>query len=90
MTMVGFPIVELLAAIGLTNARPKRIEKLKYRYGVLGLAGDSDLIDPIFLRAALGCANFGFPSRTFAMHLSWPGQENQARCITDVIEESNL
>ncbi len=24
------------------------------------------------------------------MHLSWPGQENQARCITDVIEETNL
>jgi len=87
ITMVGFPMVELLAAIGLTHARPKRIEKLRYQYGVLGMSADSDLVEPLFLRATLGCATFGFPYRTFEMRLSWPGQENQARCITDVIEE---
>lgn len=87
MTMIGYPIVELLAAIGLGNARPRRVNKLRYRYGILGVYENTDLFDPVFVRAALGCASLGFLCRNFNMHLGWPGQVNQARCITDVIEE---
>lgn len=85
--MMGFPLVELLAAIGLSHARPLRNAKLDYRYGVAG-GIKLTLIDPVFLRAALGCSPLPFPQRTFRMHLGWPGQENQARCILDVTEES--
>lgn len=87
--MRGYPIVELLATIGLTHARSRRHNKLRYSYGVAGLIGD-DLYDPIFLRAALGGTSPplpGMPFRLFAMQLNWPGQENQARCITNVTEE---
>jgi CRISPR-associated protein Csx14 len=85
--MAGFPIVELLAAIGVSNARPERLDKLSYRYGVIGAESAEQLLDPIFLRAALGCAPLPFPQRIFSMHLGWPGQKNQARCITAVVEE---
>ena len=87
--MQGYPVVELLAAIGLTHARPLRHTKLEYSYGVLGVV-DSGLYPPIFLRAALGARQPLFPGmslRRFRMQLDWPGQENQARCITDVTEE---
>jgi len=85
--MVGYPIVEILAAIGLENARPERLEKLAYRYAVIGTLKGEPLYALPLLRAALGCAELPFPRRTFRMNLGWPGQENQARCITDVIEE---
>lgn len=90
VTMMGYPIVEILAAIGLTNARPRRSEstKLEYRYSVLGILDDGSLYDPTLLRAALGGAELPFPRRDFRMLLGWPGQENQARCITNVIEET--
>ena len=87
--MVGFPLVEILAAIGVTNARPHRAAKLEYRYGVLGV-GEGPLLDPMFHRAALGADTSpvpGRPFRRFVMHLDWPGQEDQARCITQVTEE---
>ena len=90
MVTRGYPIVELMAAIGLTHARPLRREKLEYRYGVAGVDG-ADLYDPIFLRAALGAraAPFpGMPFRSFTMRLDWPGQEGQARCITNIVEET--
>ena len=90
VAMRGYPIVELLAAIGLAHARPKRFGKLNYTYGVAGLQG-ADPYDPIFLRTALGAQQApcpGMPFRMFRMRLSWPGQENQARCITDVVEET--
>ena len=90
VVMRGYPIVELLAAIGLTHARPLRRQTLEYAYGVAGLGSD-DLHDPIFLRAALGAEEAPFPGmpfRRFAMRLGWPGQEGQARCITEVIEET--
>jgi CRISPR-associated protein Csx14 len=93
LTMTGFPLVEILAAIGLGNARParpNRRDKLTYRYGVIGITATDVLFDPIFVRAALGAACLPFPQRVFRMHLGWPGQENQARCITDVFEESAL
>lgn len=90
ITMTGFPIVELMAAIGLSHARPRRAErnKLEYRYSVLGITDPGTLYDPILLRAALGGADVGLPHRDFVMQLGWPGQENQARCITTVIEET--
>lgn len=87
LTMVGFPLVEILAAIGLANARPERLDKLNYRYGVLGSSFKEDVYEPVFLRAALGGITLPFPQRIFRMRLGWPGQENQARCITDVFQE---
>ena len=90
MSMIGYPIVEILAAIGLSHARPRRAErtKLEYRYGVLGTDAHGTLYDPIFLRAALGGTELGFPCRRFHMQLGWPGKEGQARCITNVTEET--
>ena len=90
--MVGFPLVEILAAIGMTHARPSRANKLEYRYGVLGYDG-GPLLAPIFHRAALGAESTPVPGRTFrrfVMHLDWPGQEDQARCITQVSEEEKI
>ena len=84
--MVGYPLVEILAAIGLTHARPLRIDKLLYRYAVIG--GEDVLLAPMLLRAALGCAPLPFDQRCFRMELGWPGQENQARCILEVVEET--
>ena len=84
---VGFPLVEILAAVGMTHARPARIDKLEYHYGVIG--GDR-LLDPLILRAALGAESPpvpGLPFRRFCMHLDWPGKAGQARCITRVTEE---
>ena len=86
--MMGFPLVELLAAIGLSHARPLRLKKLDYRYGVIG-GSKQTLLDSVFLRAALGCSTLPFQQRIFRMHLGWPGQENQARCILDITEEPN-
>lgn len=86
----GYPLVELLAAIGLSHARPVRHEKLRYSYGVAGYSRIG-LYDLVFLRAALGsCEPIfpGMPFRRYQMQLDWPGQENQARCITNVVEES--
>ena len=93
VTMQGYPIVELMAAIGVTHARPLRPlqrDKLNYSYGVAGVS-DTNLYDPMFLRATLGSSHPlfpGMPFRLFSMHLDWPGQEGQARCITNVIEET--
>ena len=84
---VGFPLVEILAAVGMTHARPARADKLNYRYGVLG--GD-DLLEPMLLRAGLGAESSPIPAlpfRRFLMSLSWPGKAGQARCITHVTEE---
>jgi CRISPR-associated protein Csb3 len=85
--MMGFPLVEILAAIGLGNARPLRVHKLEYRYSVIGKTAPKDFHSPIFMRAALGCSKLPFPQRFFRMRLGWPGKENQARCITNITEE---
>ena len=89
--MQGYPVVELMASLGLTNARASRREKLEYAYGVAGVLGpNSDLYDPLFLRAALG-AEFppfpGMPFRLFIMRLDLPGKKAKSRCITEVFEE---
>lgn len=89
--MVGYPLVELLAAIGLQNARPERPDprnKLSYRYGVSNLR-----LPTAYVRVVLGTQPLwrnpvqSFPLRTFRMRLGWPGQEGQARCIIDAQEE---
>jgi CRISPR-associated protein Csb3 len=89
---VGFPLVELLGAIGLTHARPKRPErrnKLEYVYGIAGRArsGGPAWLPPSMLRAALGAATLPFPMRRFRMSLDWPGKKDQARSITTVTED---
>lgn len=83
---VGYPLVELLGAIGLTHARPRRLAKLEYRYGVVGSSLEVVWLPLSFLRAALGRAALPFESRWFHMSLSWPGKEGQARAITHVTE----
>ena len=93
IVMTGYPVVELTAAIGMSNARPARPDprnKLEYRYAVPGSA-DAALYPPPLLRAALGAGEEfvpGLPLRRFRMFLNWPGQEGQARAITDVVEET--
>jgi len=87
---VGFPLVEILAAVGLSHARPLRCTKLSYRYAFAGRSAKSEgeeLLPASFLRAILGTAPLPFPTRTFTMQLGWPGQQGQARCITTVTEE---
>lgn len=86
MTPIGYPVVEVLAAVGLEHARPLRPErrnKLLYTYCVC----KSPLPAPL-LRAALGGAVLPFPTRRFQMALDWPGKEGQARCIATVTEEN--
>lgn len=85
---VGYPIVEMLAAIGLAHARPRRVSKLEYRYGVVSAGAGKQFLDLVFHRAALGTASLPFQQRIFRMNLGWPGKENQARCITTVEELS--
>lgn len=90
----GYPLVEILALIGLCHARPARVNKLEYRYFVTGygngrpLEEEHALLPMPLLRASLGTSNLPFPTRAFRMRLDWPGQENQARCITTVDEET--
>lgn len=85
---VGYPLVELLGAVGLTHARPQRLAKLEYRYGVAGTSREVAWLPLSFLRAALGRSAMPFEVRGFHMFLSWPGKEGQARAITHVTEES--
>lgn len=86
--MVGFPLVELLAAIGVSHARPLRHHKLEYNYSVLG-GKDHLMFDPIFHRAALGSKETPIPGarfRSFCMRLENPGKDD--RSITLVTEET--
>lgn len=84
---VGYPLVELLGAVGLTHARPRRLKtKLEYRYGVVGTSREVTSLPLAFLRAALGAPLMPFETRHFHMFLSWPGKEGQARAITQVTE----
>lgn len=86
VVMVGFPVVELLAAIGLSHARPDRLSRLEYLYSAWGTL--------LALPLACACLGAGAPPwpgaevRTFRMKLGWPGQEGQARCIVRVEEET--
>lgn len=86
---VGFPLVEVLGAIGLTHARPVRCTKYEYEYGVIGCDRDVEKawFQPSFLRAALGNALLPFSSRRFRMMLGRTGDKDVARTITTVTEE---
>lgn len=91
---VGFPLVEIFAALGLSNARPMKLHVLEYRYGVIGACRDAgrtldvdSFFDPNLLRAALGGSHLPFRRRTFRMRMGWPAKEGQARSITTVTEE---
>ncbi|MBI4491445.1 MAG: type I-U CRISPR-associated protein Cas8c [Chloroflexi bacterium] len=94
MAPMGFPLVEVFAALGLANARPLRVHALEYRYAVIGIpretarvSRDEALFHPSLLRAALGGSPLPFPQRVFRMTLGWPATEGQARAITTVREE---
>ena len=90
---VGFPVVEAIAAVGLTYARPKRIASARppaYEYGVLGA---SEVIDPTILRASMGGTQCLADAalRRFRFQLarigdSWPEDQKQAQTIVDVTE----
>jgi CRISPR-associated protein Csx14 len=84
ITAVGYPFVELLAAIGLEHARPSRPNprgKLEYRY-----AAWTEPLSTTLARAALGApSRFPFPLRLFRMRLGCP--DRHARCIVDAYEE---
>ncbi len=83
-----FPLVEILAAVGLTHARPERIQKLEYRYGVI--MTDKPTLFPLpLLRASIGAPKLPFDQRTFTMILGWAGKEGQARVITSSVEETS-
>jgi CRISPR-associated protein Csx14 len=93
MRALGFPLVELLAAVGMSHARPRRRDrrnKLIYEYAAIGRerTHDSTWLPLPILRAGLGAVALPFPTRRFRMLLGEPGQEGQARAITTVIEES--
>lgn len=93
MQPLGYPLVEILAVIGLSHARPRREDRLRYRYAIAGRESAHNdasvaLLPPPALRAALSFAELPFATRRFTMHLDWPGQEGQARCITTVHEET--
>jgi CRISPR-associated protein Csb3 len=90
ITPMGFPLVEIFAAIGLSHARPKREKKLRYTYGIIGRDNNIEYVSPLFMRAALGCTQLPFSQRFFRMNLGWPGKVGQARCITDVTEEKTI
>ncbi len=84
VTAVGFPLVELLAAIGLSHARPHRPssrDKLLYEYFVHGSP-----LPALVQRALLGARFPAITSRGFRIRLDWPAKEGQARCITSVTE----
>jgi CRISPR-associated protein Csx14 len=91
-TTMGYPLVEIFAAIGLTHARPYRQTKLEYEYGIIGTdpANHSlTLFAPPLLRVALGSDEMPFIRRRFRMRLGWPGKEGQSRAITTVTEETD-
>lgn len=83
---LGYPLVEVLAAIGITHARPQRPDptnKFLYRYAVM----NGGALPAVLHRAALGCAELPFPTRRFQMRLECPDRGQKMRCITSVTEE---
>ena len=85
----GYPVVDILAAIGLTNARPFCYfgGKLCYSYVVAGMAEENRLYDLALLRLALGAEQHpipGMPFRKFQMQLDNPAKGSL--CITNVLE----
>lgn len=102
MLIRGYPIVEVLAAIGLTHARPQRVDRLTYRYGVpLPGAVPTPLLThrillgvPESLSAApvpswtpIGPRDYPrVPRRTFDLRLQPVAERGYARCVASVME----
>lgn len=86
---VGYPLVELLGAIGLGHARPRRRDprdRSSYLYSTVGCLKPSPWVPVQLHRVALGAIALPFPVRTFRMNLDSPGKDDRA--ITTVTEES--
>ncbi|HHG88932.1 MAG TPA: hypothetical protein ENJ90_00445 [Devosia sp.] len=75
------PLVEIMAAWGLENARPKQITKGMYRYAVWGNA-----LPPLLARAVLGCSMppVSVLQRRFSFSLALSGKN---KVICHAIEE---
>lgn len=84
ITAVGYPIVEVLAAVGLTHARPKQCGNLDYRYTV-PVSDEPVWYTTSLLRSALSLA-LHFDSRTFAVKMGWSSQPGKDRAITSIME----
>lgn len=80
--VVGYPLVEMLAVIGLENARPKRINRYEYRYAAWG-----EFLPPMLARPALGMGG-NFSLRRFSMHLVQANRGGD-RAISFTSEEFN-
>jgi CRISPR-associated protein Csb3 len=63
------PVVEVLAAVGLENARPDEFETRNVRYGVWGAA-----LPPLLARPALAGVPIGVPMRVFRFILDLAGK----------------
>ena len=78
---VTYPAVELLAAVGLTNARPAPTKsRLEWRYAAWGM-----MLIPSMARAALGVSLSSVPQRMFRMYLESPN--DRALSIANAKEE---
>jgi CRISPR-associated protein Csx14 len=65
--LLTYPIVEVLAAIGLNHARPSKVTKLEWAYSVWGVP-----LPPSFARAAVGGKLLPDVCRQFRMVLEEP------------------
>jgi CRISPR-associated protein Csb3 len=74
------PVVEILAAIGLENARPDEFETRRVRYGVCGC-----LLSPMLARASLAAAPLPFPTRRFVFEIDLSGKN---KVVTFAQEET--
>jgi CRISPR-associated protein Csb3 len=80
MTAMGYPIVEVLAIIGLEHARPETINGLAYRYSIW-----SQSMPPMLARPVLGGSPEHLVKRTFRVELGQPNDYD--RSIRRTIEE---
>jgi len=81
-SVAASPVVEILAAIGLENARPDEFGPREVRYGVW-----KGLLPPALARPALGGARVGVPLRTFRFKLELAGKNKN---VTFAKEETSL
>jgi CRISPR-associated protein Csb3 len=84
MVMQGYPLVELLAAIGLEHARPIRIDRFRFQYAV-----SNTLLPTTLARAVLGAPQLLFSTRSFLAKIDWTTDQEKERCIINAIEVSN-
>ncbi len=75
------PIVEILAAIGLENARPDEFDPREVRYGAW-----NGLVPPLLARPAIAGARTGVPVRVFRFTLDLSGKN---KVVTFAQEETS-